>query len=62
MIPKLARTVEKPASSLSFLEDGTAVSVLFPYRRDLTDEQLRQVEAAPRKRFLFYVASDAPRG
>jgi hypothetical protein len=51
---------EKPANSLSFLEDGTAVGLFYPYRCDLTDEQFRLIEAAPRKRLLFCVASDSP--
>ena len=47
-----------PANVVSFLDDGTACVVLFPYTPELTESEWKAIDAAHRVRFFVYACSD----
>ncbi len=51
---------KKPKNIISFLKNGTACVVLFPYARELTQPEWDRIDAARRIRFFVYGCSDAP--
>jgi hypothetical protein len=51
--------LEKPANIISFLKDGTACVIFFPYAPDLTEPEMKRIDAARRIRFFVY-GGDAP--
>jgi hypothetical protein len=50
----------KPKNTLSFLKDGTACVVFFPFTAELTQSEKTKIDAASRKRFFVYTCSDTP--
>ena len=53
-------SLEKPENIISFLKDGTACVVFFPFAPELTESEKKRIDAAPRMRFFVYGCSDAP--
>jgi hypothetical protein len=50
----------QPENIVSFLEDGTACVVLFPYAPELTERERERIDEANAVRFFVYGCSDAP--
>jgi hypothetical protein len=57
-VVNLPRT--QPKNVVTFLKDGTACVVLFPYAPKLTAADRKRIDAARRVRFFVYARSDAP--
>ncbi|MCS3929604.1 hypothetical protein M2175_004635 [Bradyrhizobium elkanii] len=49
----------RPDNIISFLENGTACVMFFPYAPELTESEWKRIDAAPRIRFFMYACSDA---
>jgi hypothetical protein len=56
----MASPHSKPQNIVTFLKDGTACVVLFPYAPKLTAADRKRIDAAQRIRFFVYARSDAP--
>src|SRR5258705_6048845 len=59
MTPHLT-TLKQPSNVVSFLENGTACVVFFPYARELIKSEWERIDAARRIRFFLYACPDAP--
>ncbi|KJC37501.1 hypothetical protein UB31_35380 [Bradyrhizobium sp. LTSP849] len=49
----------RPANVVSFLENGAACVIFFPYAPELTEYEWEKIDAARRVRFFLYACSDA---
>lgn len=49
----------RPTNVVSFLENGTACVIFFPYAPELTESEWERIDAARRIRFFAYACSDA---
>jgi hypothetical protein len=59
MTPHLT-TLKQPSNVVSFLENGTACVIFYPYTPELTESEWEKIDAARRIRFFLYACSDAP--
>lgn len=49
----------RPANVVSFLENGTACVIFFPFALELSESEWEKIDAARRIRFFAYACSDA---